>query len=847
MEANTTMLALSNVSDTRLICYTPSMTTTDGIWKGDNPLDYSIPLFIIQLTLVVLTTCFFVFILKPFKPPRVIAEILGGLFLGPTVLGRDETFANNVFPLKSAVVLETLANIGLIYFLFLIGLEMDISIVKQTGRKAVSIAIAGMILPSIVGVGISFVMNDRDESVNEIGYVLYLAIVLSVTSFPVLARILTELKLINTELGKLALSTSLVNDVFAWVLLALAIALSEKNASTVASVWVVLSNVFFVGFCFLVVRPSVALLIKKTPEGKPFSKFQICVVLVGVMVSAFITDVIGTHSIFGAFVYGLVIPTGPLAAAIIEKLEDFVSGLLLPLFYAISGLKTNITLVHGGRFWAFVFAIVPLACFGKIIGTLFFSILFDIPARDGVVLGFLMNTKGLIEMIVLNIGREQKVLGDEIFSIMIIVTLIMTAIVSPIVTLIYKPRKILIPYRRRTVQSSRVDAELRVLVCIHSPRNVPTIINLLEATNPNKMSPMCAYVLHLVELTGRASAMLFVHATIQTGGPVVNKTQAQTEHIITAFRKFEEHVSYVAVQPLTAVSPYSTMHEDINILAEEKRVATIIIPFHKQQTVDGDMLETNPALRMVNHNLLQTAPCSVAILVDRGLNGSNQLTSNKSSHQVAALFFGGSDDREALSYGWRMSRHPRVVLTVMHFIHRKDATQTLNADDATQTLNTDDDQMDNQRSLISKKLDEECINDIKMIAANDESVKYIEKIVSNGEETITAIREMNNFNDLFIVGRSHGNSSELTEGLTDWSECPELGGIGDLLASSDFETTASVLVMHQYVGQGPDGEDVFVGERPWQSSENFNNMRQQCKGRYTNKIMGANTQTSQFL
>ncbi|XP_058778341.1 cation/H(+) antiporter 15-like isoform X2 [Vicia villosa] len=762
----------------------------------------------------------------------------GGLFLGPSVLGRNETFANIVFPLKSAMVLETLANIGLIYFLFLIGLEMDVSIVKHTGRKAVSLAIAGMILPSIVGVGISFVLKERDESVNEVSYVLYLGIVLSVTSFPVLARILTQLKLINTELGKLALSTSLVNDVLAWVLLALAIALSEANSSSWASVWVVLANSFFVGFCFFVVRPSVSLLIKKTPEGKPFSKFQICVVLVGVMVSAFITDVIGTHSIFGAFVYGLVIPNGPLAAAIIEKLEDFVSGLLLPLFYAISGLKTNVTLANGGRFWAFVFAIVPLTCLGKMVGTLFISILFDIPTRDGVVLGFLMNTKGLIEMIVLNIGREQKVLGEEIFSIMIIVTLIMTAIVSPIVTLIYKPRKILIPYRKRTIQSSRADAELRVLVCIHSPRNVPTIINLLEATNPNKMSPICAYVLHLVELTGRASAMLFVHATTQTGGPALNKTQAQTEHIITAFRNFEEHVSHVAVQPLTAVSPYSTMHEDICISAEEKRVATIIIPFHKQQTVDGEMLETNPALRMVNHNLLQSAPCSVAILVDRGLNGSNRLTSYKSSHKVAVLFFGGSDDREALSYGWRMSRHPRVKLTVMHFIQRKDATQTFNADD---------DQLDEQRSLKSNKLDEECINDMKMISANDDSVKYIEKVVSNGEETIAAIREMNNVNDLLIVGRGHGSSSALTEGLTDWSECPELGGIGDLLASSDFETTASVLVMHQYVGQGPDGEDVFAREKPWQSSENFNNMRQQHKGRYTTKLVGTNTQTSQFL
>ncbi|KAJ1379161.1 Sodium/solute symporter superfamily [Sesbania bispinosa] len=717
-----------------------------------------------------------------------------------------------------------MANIGLIYFLFLVGLEMDIAIVTRTGKKAVTIAIAGMILPFIAGVGSSFYLDvkDRDKNIIESSYVVYLGIVLSVTAFPVLARMLAELKLINTELGKLALSTSLINDVCAWLLLALAIALSEQTSNTFASVWVVISNLVFVAFCFLVVRPAVSWLIKRTPEGKPFSEFQICIVLTGVMISAFITDVLGTHSVFGAFVYGLVIPNGPLGAAIIEKLEDFVSGLLLPLFYAISGLKTDINLITKGGSWTFVFLVIPLSCFGKIVGTLIVSLLFQIPTRDSIVLGLLMNTKGLIEMIVLNIGREQKVLDDEVFSIMVIVTLIMTAVISPVVTLIYKPRKRLIPYKKRTVQSSRLDAELRVLVCIHSPRNVPTIINLLEATHPSKRSPICAYVLHLVELTGRASAMLIVHANRLSGGPALNKTQAQTDHIITAFQNFEEHVGYVSVQPLTAISPYSSMHEDICTLAEEKRVSIIIIPFHKQQTVDGEMQDTNPAFRMVNHNLLQSSPCSLGILVDRGLNGSNRLIANQASHQVAVLFFGGPDDREALSYGWRMSRNPRVNLTVMHFIPGYEKTEA---------------ELDDQRTTITNdgwenELDEEYIHEFKMIAATDDSIVYIENVVSNGEETVAAIRSMNNVNDLFIVGRGQGTTSPLTDGLTDWSECPELGAIGDLLASSDFETTASVLVMHQYVAQGPDGEDIFVSERPWQTSENYHAMKQHM-GRYT--------------
>ncbi|KAK7302678.1 hypothetical protein RJT34_13571 [Clitoria ternatea] len=820
--------SLMNVSDNSVICYTPTKTTTNGIWQGDNPLDYSLPLFILQITLVVCVTRFFVFILKPFHQPRIIAEILGGLLLGPSVLGRNENFAKHVFPLKSAMVLETMANIGLIYFLFLVGLEMDISIIKRTGKKTISIAVAGMILPFITGVCASTFLDDKGKNIYHASYALYIGIVLSVTAFPMLARMLAELKLINTDLGKLALSTSLINDVFAWVLLALAIAVSEQNTSNWASLWVVLSNVIFVFFCFLVVRPTILWLISRTPEGKAYTEVQICIVLIGVMISAFVTDVLGTHSMFGAFVYGLVVPNGPLGAAIIEKLEDFVSGLLLPLFYAISGLKTDVTLISGSRAWTFLLTVMPLSCLGKIIGTLVIAGVFQIDNRDGVVLGLLMNTKGLIEMIVLNVGREQKVLGDQIFSIMVMITLLMTAIITPIVALIYRPRKRLVPYKKRTVQNSRLDAEFRVLVCIHTPRNVPTIINLLEATHPHKRSPICAYVLHLVELTGRASAMLVVHANRQSGGPALNKTQAQTDNIITAFRNFEEYVGHFSVYPLTAISPYSSMHEDICHLAEDKRVPVVIIPFHKQQTVDGEMLDTNPAFRMVNHNLLQNSPCSVGILVDRGLNGSNRLTANLASHQVAVLYFGGPDDREALAYGWRMSRHPRVSLTVTHFIPSKDATKTQPMDQ----FSTIDYQIPNNIER-DHMLDEDYINEFKMVSANDGKVTYLERVVSNGEETVATIRSMNNVHDLLIVGRGQGTTSPLTDGLTDWSECPELGAIGDLLASSDFETTASVLVMHQYVGQGPEGEEIFVSERPWETSENYHNVKQQNMQRYT--------------
>ncbi|CAL5355941.1 unnamed protein product [Camellia sinensis] len=178
------------------------------------------------------------------------------------------------------------------------------------------------------------------------------------------------------------------------------------------------------------------------------------------------------------------------------------------------------------------------------------------------------------------------------FAILVIVAVVMTAIIIPIVTSIYQPARRFVPYKRRSIRRSKPDAELRVLVCIHNPRNVPTIINLLEASHPTEKSQPCIYVLHLVDLTGRTSSMLIVHNTRKSSRPALKRTQAQSDHIINAFENFGQHVGCVSVQPLTAISPYSTMHEDICGVAEDKRVAFVIIPFHKQQTVDGEMEAT---------------------------------------------------------------------------------------------------------------------------------------------------------------------------------------------------------------------------------------------------------------
>ncbi|XVF14808.1 hypothetical protein REPUB_Repub09cG0093200 [Reevesia pubescens] len=252
-------------------------------------------------------------------------------------------------------------------------------------------------------------------------------------------------------------------------------------------------------------------MIRRTPEGESFSEFYICLILSGVMISGFITDSNGTHSVFGAFVFGLIIPNGPLGITLIEKLEDFVSGLLLPLFFAISGLKTDIAAIKEGQTWGMLALVIFLSCAGK--------------RSEGTFLPLLSILYVDIRLIIKKTYTDLQVLDDESFAIMVIVAVVMTGIISPIVAIVYKPSRRFVPYKRRILQKSKPDGKLRVLVCIHSPRNVPTIINMLEASHPTKNSPVYFYVLHLVELTGRASAMLIVHNTCKSGRPALNRTE----------------------------------------------------------------------------------------------------------------------------------------------------------------------------------------------------------------------------------------------------------------------------------------------------------------------------------
>lgn len=371
---------------------------------------------------------------------------------------------------------------------------------------------------------------------------------------------------------------------------------------------------------------------------------------------------------------------------------------------------------------------------------------------------------------------------DQVFAIMVLMAVVTTFMTTPLVMAVYKParRARVADYKHRTVERKNSKAQFRILACFHSARNIPSTINLLEALRGiQKSEGLCVYALHLMELSERSSAILMVHKARRNGLPFWNRgRQSNPNHIVVAFEAFQQ-LSRVSVRPMTAISSMSDMHEDICTTAESKRAAIIILPFHKHQRLDGSLETTRSDFRWVNQRVLKHAPCSVGILIDRGLGGTTQVSASNVSYTITVLFFGGRDDREALACGARMAEHPGISFIVIRFL--------LAADTIGNTVSVD--------MAGNASMDEEVLSEFKLKTSHrDGSVRYEERLVRNMTETIAVIREVSRCN-LLLVGRMP--DGELALALSTRSDCPELGPVGSLLTSLEF-STASVLVIQQY-------------------------------------------------
>lgn len=371
---------------------------------------------------------------RRFGQPPVIGEVVAGIVLGPSLLGRVWPEATELLlPASVAPTLGVIAQLGVVLYMFLVGLELNPGLLRERARTTLLIAHAGMIVPFVLGAGLALILFPRlaTRDTSFTSFALFLGVAMSVTAFPVLARILADHGMSKSPLGVLALGCAAVGDATAWC--ALAVVAGAAQARLIDAVRVVLLNIGFAAVMLVVVRPFLQRFLARVDDEVKLTPGVTAIILTGLLLSALATELIGIHALFGAFLFGAIIPhDGPVARALMQKMEDLVTVLLLPAFFAFTGLRTQIGLVSGGEAWLLTGLIIATATLGKFGGTFAAARLSGMGMRESAGLGALMNTRGLMELIVLNVGLDLKIISPPLFAMMVLMALATTLATGPI-------------------------------------------------------------------------------------------------------------------------------------------------------------------------------------------------------------------------------------------------------------------------------------------------------------------------------------------------------------------------------------------------------------------------------
>ncbi|KAL0539702.1 hypothetical protein IC582_023918 [Cucumis melo] len=730
-------------------------------------------LFLLQLSAISLISQLMESLFKPLGQSTVVSHIFGGIILGPSFLGQKDEIARTLFPQRGNLTLETFGSFGLMFFLFVMGVKIDAAVMLRPGRQALVVGLSVFFFTLILPLTFVFILKHSIPTHDHITDALYLiALCQTLIGSPVIACLLTELKILNTDIGRLAISSSMFCDVLAMFTTVATLSFTENKKANNGQtpIYSLISSFALIAGIFYVFKPVLLWMLKRFQQRKLIQEVLIIWIFLLVLFSGFLSEIIGQHYFLGPLVLGLVVPDGPpLGATIVSKLETLALRLFYPTFLAVSGLQTNIFIIRLGDSWPVV-VVILFSCMVKIGAVVLPAKYFNLLNADALVLGFILNARGFLQLILFNFWKHGQLMSDEEFSLSVMAVVVMTAIITPLIRLLYDPSKRYFSSSRCTIQHLKAESELRVLVCIHHQDNIPTIINLLEVSYASRDSPLVAIALILVELVGRSNPVLIAHQADCT----LDRSSSKATHIINALRQYEDHnAGYATVDAFTAISPYELMHDDVCRLAFDKRATIAILPFHKQWAIDGTIEKVNRPIQNMNLQILEMAPCSIGILVDRGvLTKQISVLTARTPYHIAVLFVGGPDDAESLALGARMAKHHMVDLTVIRFL------------------------LFGAENSKNRKHDTELIHEYRQANLGNEHFVVVEEMVRDGSGLAASIRGMEDCFDLIIAGRRH-EENPILDGLHQWSECPELGVVGDILASPDFRSSSTVLVVQQ--------------------------------------------------
>ncbi len=598
-------------------------------------MEYELLLLTVEIAVIIAASRLLGIIFRRLHQPQVIGEIIAGILLGPSFFGwLAPGSAVRLFPPDALPLLKVLSEFGVLFFMFLVGLELDPALLRGRSRTAVVVSHVGIIVPFLLGMSLSVLLYSRfsPDTVPFSSFALFSGVAMSITAFPVLARILIERDLLKTKVGATTLTCAAVDDMTAWCLLAFVVTTVRAVGLHQALMTVGLA-LLYIALMFFGVRPLLTRFSAVYEHSGRLSQNLVAVTFILVLCSAAITYSIGIHSIFGAFMLGAMMPKqSGFVRELTEKIEDFAVVFLLPVYFAYTGLRTQIGLLNSLDTWGFCFLIIAAATIGKFGGCAVAARFTGLGWRESGALGVLMNTRGLMELIVLNIGLDLGVISPSLFSMMVLMAIITTVITTPALAFVYPQEQL----RADILVSEATEVSKRVLLPVSLPSSGPILLDVAVAVSDGVPQ---LYALHLARPTERGAL----------GARVLPSAQSAQE----ALGPLLEHARTLSceVHPLELVS--RTPGRTICEVARAKEVGLVVMGWHKP-------VFNRALLGGTVQQVMKESLANIAVLIEKG--GSFP------PRRILLPYTGTLHDRVALTLASRIAHRCGAHVTILHVV-----------------------------------------------------------------------------------------------------------------------------------------------------------------------------------
>ena len=498
-------------------------------------LQHPLAILLAQIITIIIVARFFGWIFRKIGQPSVIGEIIAGIVLGPSLLGMYfPAFSHILFPVESLGNLQFLSQIGLILFMFVIGMELDLKVLKNKAKEAVVISHASIVIPFALGIGLAYFIYHKfaPQGIEFLSFSLFMGIAMSITAFPVLARIVQERGIHKTRLGTIVITCAAADDITAWCILAAVIAI-VKAGSFVSSLYIIGLALAYVSIMIFVVKPFLKRIGDLYGTKNKLNKPVVAIFFLTLILSAYTTEVIGIHALFGAFMTGAIMPDiSKFRAIFINKVEDVAVILLLPLFFVFTGLRTQVGLLNDPYLWKVTGFIILVAVVGKFFGSALAAKFVGQNWRDSLTIGALMNTRGLMELIVLNIGYDLGVLTSEVFTMMVIMALVTTFMTGPaldLINMIFKTKDVYIP------DSVVNDSKYKILISFGNNEKGKSLLRFANSLVKKQKETSSITAMHL-SLSDEMHTYNLEELERKRFSPILEESAALQQEITTIFK-----------------------------------------------------------------------------------------------------------------------------------------------------------------------------------------------------------------------------------------------------------------------------------------------------------------------